>query len=193
MIVIYIYTIYICRLPVIVIDLLRGPLQPVIVPSLSLRTIYYYNTIVRRLLYIRFSVSVAVSVSSLRQIPIVRPHTEIMFKLSLLCVAAVLALASQEAHGKMTCKYCYNRPFVVYFKGFGSPTLYLIFPFSGKLPQVQIPDDWITMVDPCTKKMKEQVQEELTAAMTYFAMVIRNNKIILHNVCWFTRLIMYNQ
>jgi len=31
------------------------------------------------------------------------------------------------------------------------------------------------MVDPCTKKMKEQVQEELTAAMTYFAMVIRNN------------------
>jgi len=47
--------------------------------------------------------------------------------------------------------------------------------FLGKLPQVQIPDDWITMVDPCTKKMKEQVQEELTAAMTYFAMVIRNN------------------
>lgn len=65
-----------------------------------------------------------------------------MFKLSLLCVAAVLFVASQEAHGKMTCK----------------------------LPQVQIPDDWITMVDPCTKKMKEQVQEELTAAMTYFAM-----------------------
>lgn len=27
------------------------------------------------------------------------------------------------------------------------------------------------MVDPCTQKMKEQVQEELTAAMTYFAMV----------------------
>ncbi|VVC45239.1 Hypothetical protein CINCED_3A002557 [Cinara cedri] len=26
------------------------------------------------------------------------------------------------------------------------------------------------MVDPCVKKMKEQVQEELTAAMTYFAM-----------------------
>ncbi|XP_022164720.1 ferritin subunit [Myzus persicae] len=65
-----------------------------------------------------------------------------MFKLSLLCVAAVLFVASQEAQGKMTCK----------------------------LPQVQIPDDWITMVDPCTKKMKEQVQEELTAAMTYFAM-----------------------
>jgi len=51
-------------------------------------------------------------------------------------------VSSQEAHGKMTCK----------------------------LPQVQIPDDWITMVSPCTKKMKEQVQEELTAAMTYFAM-----------------------
>ncbi|XP_025190849.1 ferritin subunit [Melanaphis sacchari] len=65
-----------------------------------------------------------------------------MFKLSLFCVAAVLFVAGQEAHGKMTCK----------------------------LPQVQIPDDWITMVTPCTKKMKEQVQEELTAAMTYFAM-----------------------
>lgn len=65
-----------------------------------------------------------------------------MFKLSLLCVAAVLFVSSQEAHGKMTCK----------------------------LPQVQIPDDWITMVSPCTKKMREQVQEELTAAMTYFAM-----------------------
>lgn len=66
---------------------------------------------------------------------------------------------------------------------------YLIFPFAGKLPQVQIPDDWITMVDPCTKKMKEQVQEELTAAMTYFAMVIKNNNyIIFHNICWFTRL-----
>ncbi|KAL5238297.1 hypothetical protein ACI65C_005707 [Semiaphis heraclei] len=65
-----------------------------------------------------------------------------MFKLSLLFVAVALFVATQEAHGKMTCK----------------------------LPQVQIPDDWITMVDPCTKKMKEQVQEELTAAMTYFAM-----------------------
>lgn len=29
------------------------------------------------------------------------------------------------------------------------------------------------MVDPCTQKMKEQVQEELSAAMTYFAMVRR--------------------
>ncbi|XP_015379108.1 PREDICTED: ferritin subunit [Diuraphis noxia] len=65
-----------------------------------------------------------------------------MFKLSLLCVAVALFVATQEAQGKMTCK----------------------------LPQVQIPDDWISMVDPCTKKMKEQVQEELTAAMTYFAM-----------------------
>jgi len=34
------------------------------------------------------------------------------------------------------------------------------------------------MVSPCTKKMREQVQEELTAAMTYFAMVIRNYFII---------------
>lgn len=42
---------------------------------------------------------------------------------------------------------------------------------SGKLPKVQIPQDWITMVDPCTKKMRSQVQEELTAAMTYLSMV----------------------
>ncbi|XP_050531119.1 ferritin subunit [Daktulosphaira vitifoliae] len=39
-----------------------------------------------------------------------------------------------------------------------------------KLPKVQIPDDWISMVDPCTKKLKSQVQEELIASMTYFAM-----------------------
>lgn len=39
-----------------------------------------------------------------------------------------------------------------------------------KLPTVDIPSDWITMVDPCTKKMKSQIQEELTAAMTYLAM-----------------------
>lgn len=49
--------------------------------------------------------------------------------------------------------------------------IFFFCPFKGKLPQVQIPDDWITMVDPCIKKMKEQVQEEFTAAMTYFAMV----------------------
>ncbi|EEB12465.1 secreted ferritin S subunit precursor, putative [Pediculus humanus corporis] len=36
--------------------------------------------------------------------------------------------------------------------------------------QPDIPRDWITMVDPCTKKMTEQIQEELTAAMTYLAM-----------------------
>jgi hypothetical protein len=41
----------------------------------------------------------------------------------------------------------------------------------GKVPPVDIPNDWITMVDPCTKKMKNQIQEELTAAMTYLAMV----------------------
>lgn len=36
-----------------------------------------------------------------------------------------------------------------------------------------MPTDWITMTDPCTKLMKSQVQEELTAAMTYLAMVRR--------------------
>ncbi|KAK6630747.1 hypothetical protein RUM44_002916 [Polyplax serrata] len=39
-----------------------------------------------------------------------------------------------------------------------------------KGPQPDIPRDWITMVDPCTKKMTEQIQEELAAAMTYLAM-----------------------
>lgn len=45
---------------------------------------------------------------------------------------------------------------------------------SGKLqctlPPVDMPNDWITMVDPCTKKMRNQIQEELTAALTYLAM-----------------------
>lgn len=45
---------------------------------------------------------------------------------------------------------------------------------DGKLhckgTQADIPRDWITMVDPCTKKMTDQIQEELTAAMTYLAM-----------------------
>ncbi|XP_069678261.1 ferritin heavy chain [Periplaneta americana] len=39
-----------------------------------------------------------------------------------------------------------------------------------KLPPVDIPKDWLTMVEPCTKKMREQVQEELRAALTYMAM-----------------------
>lgn len=43
------------------------------------------------------------------------------------------------------------------------------------------------MVNPCTKKMREQVQEELTAAMTYFAMVIRNCLIIFDCLLVYTR------
>lgn len=39
-----------------------------------------------------------------------------------------------------------------------------------KVPKVQMPTDWITMTDPCTKLMKAQIQEELTASMTYLAM-----------------------
>jgi len=39
-----------------------------------------------------------------------------------------------------------------------------------KLPPVDIPKDWITMVEPCTLRMREQVQEELQAALTYMAM-----------------------
>lgn len=39
-----------------------------------------------------------------------------------------------------------------------------------KAPPVDIPKEWLTMVDPCTKKMRDQVQEELRAALTYMAM-----------------------
>jgi hypothetical protein len=43
---------------------------------------------------------------------------------------------------------------------------------AGRVAPVEdIPKDWITMVDPCIAKMRAQVQEELTAAVTYLAMV----------------------
>jgi len=44
------------------------------------------------------------------------------------------------------------------------------------LPPVDIPKDWITVPDACTKAMKEQVQVELTAAMTYLAMGAHFNR-----------------
>lgn len=37
-------------------------------------------------------------------------------------------------------------------------------------PFVDIPKEWITMVENCTAKMRAQVQEELKAAVTYLAM-----------------------
>nr|CAD7258590.1 unnamed protein product [Timema shepardi] len=40
----------------------------------------------------------------------------------------------------------------------------------GQLAQGNIPTKWITMVDPCIKKMREQVQVELRAAVSYLAM-----------------------
>jgi len=39
-----------------------------------------------------------------------------------------------------------------------------------KLPPAEIPKEWVTMVDPCVKKMKDQINTELTASMTYLAM-----------------------
>lgn len=39
-----------------------------------------------------------------------------------------------------------------------------------QLPPADIPREWTTMVDPCVKKMRNQVQAELTAALTYMAM-----------------------
>lgn len=39
-----------------------------------------------------------------------------------------------------------------------------------QLPVADVPQEWITMVDPCIKKLSEQVQAELNAAMTYMAM-----------------------
>ena len=37
-----------------------------------------------------------------------------------------------------------------------------------KIPDV--PKDWITMVNPCTDKMRKQIQQEINAAMQYMAM-----------------------
>lgn len=52
--------------------------------------------------------------------------------------------------------------------------VFLTLATDGKLhcksPNADIPQDWITMADPCTKIMIEQIQEELTAAMTYLAL-----------------------
>ncbi|XP_034235437.1 ferritin subunit [Thrips palmi] len=42
--------------------------------------------------------------------------------------------------------------------------------FKCKLRPADIPKEWVSMVDPCVKKMREQVQTELTASMTYLAM-----------------------
>lgn len=39
-----------------------------------------------------------------------------------------------------------------------------------KLQPADIPNKWVTMVDPCVKKMRDQINVELTAAMTYMAM-----------------------
>lgn len=39
-----------------------------------------------------------------------------------------------------------------------------------KLPPAQIPTEWITMIDGCTKHMKDQIAIEISAAMTYMAM-----------------------
>lgn len=38
------------------------------------------------------------------------------------------------------------------------------------IAETDIPKDWITVPDDCAKAMSDQVQEELTAAMTYLAM-----------------------
>uniref|UniRef100_T1HTF0 Ferritin n=1 Tax=Rhodnius prolixus TaxID=13249 RepID=T1HTF0_RHOPR len=39
-----------------------------------------------------------------------------------------------------------------------------------KLLPAQIPKEWITMVSPCTRKMKNQIAEEIQVAITYMAM-----------------------
>ncbi|KAG8232855.1 hypothetical protein J437_LFUL012659 [Ladona fulva] len=41
---------------------------------------------------------------------------------------------------------------------------------SSHPPPGNVPTDWITMTDPCIQKMKDQVQEEIKAAMTYLTM-----------------------
>jgi hypothetical protein len=44
--------------------------------------------------------------------------------------------------------------------------------FAGDLGVYEIPKDWKTMDNECVEKVKDQVQEELKASMTYLAMVI---------------------
>ncbi|XP_046687831.1 ferritin subunit [Homalodisca vitripennis] len=39
-----------------------------------------------------------------------------------------------------------------------------------KLPDAKVPTEWKTMVSDCTRKMRDQVNTELQAAMTYLAM-----------------------
>lgn len=54
---------------------------------------------------------------------------------------------------------------------FFPPQIYTL----GKATSVNVPQEWITMVEPCTKQLQSQIQEELVAAMTYFAMVSASN------------------
>jgi len=45
-----------------------------------------------------------------------------------------------------------------------------------QLSPADVPKDWITMTDPCVKKMSEQVMAELNAAMVYLAMGAHFNR-----------------
>lgn len=47
-------------------------------------------------------------------------------------------------------------------------SLQLIYNAVTKKPS--IPEDWLDMVDPCTNSMRDQIQQELNAAMQYLAM-----------------------
>jgi hypothetical protein len=51
---------------------------------------------------------------------------------------------------------------------------YSLIIFAGDLGKYEIPKDWKTMENECVEKVKDQVQEELKASMTYLAMVIKN-------------------
>ncbi|GJQ77054.1 Fer1HCH [Trypoxylus dichotomus] len=43
-----------------------------------------------------------------------------------------------------------------------------------------IPNDWITMVDPCVNSMRDQIQEEINAAMQYMAMGAHFSKDVIN-------------
>lgn len=46
------------------------------------------------------------------------------------------------------------------------------FDFLGNSPPYkEMPNEWVTMADECITAMRDQVKEELTAAVTYMAMV----------------------
>lgn len=116
------------------------------------------------------------------------------FPAIVLCVVVTLFASSHQhetsSQALLSCEY--TKPPVGLFRPLSQcdriyqySRLFVFVP--GKSPSLDfIPRDWITMADPCTEMMKKQVNVELSASMTYFAMVRRPvlypKTITLHHV-----------